>query len=181
MAPTSNTLIMASFNISKLSTKAKLFQEFCQREEVRVKTIQDSRFSVETCKIPATLIVFHIQALLCAVRFGSPAATPTQIMNSSKTVPVQYCPRVGTAPVCQLELHSPIMRWEWVPHQPILMRKAAAAICQNSRNLPDKFMSALSGKLREKLLPLKLCNSSYSQNRSAVLLRRNTAGKSRLK
>lgn len=135
------------------------------------------------CKIPATMIVFHIQALLSTGRFGSPAATSTQITNSSEPVPVQCSPRAGTAPVWQLGCTAmqPHLRWEWVPHQPILKGKAAAAVCQNSSNLPDKFMSALSGKLRGKLLPLKLCNSSYSQNRSAVLLRRNTAGKSRLK
>lgn len=40
------------------------------------------------CKVPATVIVFHIQALLSTVRFGSPAAISTQIINSSKTVPV---------------------------------------------------------------------------------------------
>lgn len=40
------------------------------------------------CKIPAKVIVFHIQALLSTGRFGSPAAISTQIINSSETVPV---------------------------------------------------------------------------------------------
>lgn len=87
--PAANTLTMASFNISKIIHKGKIISAGALPE--KASQSQHHPGLEVVCgdwKVTVTGIVFlwYIQALLSTVKFGSPIAISTQIINNSKTV-----------------------------------------------------------------------------------------------